>query len=1084
MIDMIKKCRDAIRWALLGDVPAVLDSIWRRAEFYLYRPGRFLFDEHRPLTDTPPYKRYDPANSVLFAFYALLTVFVIVGPTIDTFCGLGGRTGLHAIKIGTSVIALLVALYIGFRLIAAMGGRLGWRIRFATLISSAHGIRSFTAGFALLFIGALAITPPGVLIFGLLDTLNVTDQCVGTTGLVPSSLVQLLLILVIPLVAWWVLRHFRGFAMGQKKNDASGENGGLWTFLWLTGLWLVAVAGLLPWATATGAKEAVPGPYIQSTWIVLAVLVLIAFLGRPFAMRRLRALPDGHKVRLKDALGKKPLLNVLEDSSPPSESQFTAALLTGVGTRPLQVLLLPACFAITVPHAWLLGFVGAATFFTGMMSIYAAMRDRWQQVLRGVERWFFVGLALPVSVLVIVLGLLRLFNEPYVSTVLEAAPIGTIFTGIVISYLSAWFFEVWINRWMAEAVLKYLGADSEALGSGVYTVRADPSQNDIWTVGPDRVFYVHGPGRIGVQGWQGRCVDNTIVKREERFANYTFVELFRHLVDDTEQDRKFIDELKRQLRVYYYSLNVWVALAVGGLLIAHLWMTSPEQAVPAIEAGAPTREGADLAAKLTGTTQPAIIVAASGGGTRAALYTAYALGGLQSLGQARNIVLISGASGGGAAAAAFVQRFDVLTATPPPADPLKPWTEYRKGVTEPFIEDVLDGMNELRISTGVPMGQLLIESMERRLYQHGTFGNPNAPADPPRERPALILNSTISGHPAHDSAMLGGRAAWDDGNQGCQSNLTPFGWLSGARLVYTDLGEASFAQFDNEYAPDVRLPFEVINDPRVELAQAAALNANFPPVFPNAKITIERSPDATAPVEGCPATKSAYFVTDGGATENLGLVSALVALRNTLRSLSDAQWQTLRPLHVIAIEASAVDYEYQEDRGVGAATGGSKERLAGAVTQLLIEAIDEQLKAHAKQPLAVHFLPLPLAFRSRGGFGTHWMYAQRFTVANSLRVKIPAWYQFWKPCGPDCKVTLDQAEVELLWAGLFRPEGDFCMAGVAGADQKTLTVQRWICGGRLASEPKAGPTGKPDWQVEEWSRTIASLGRERQAVGH
>jgi hypothetical protein len=1081
MIKMISKWLEPIRCALLGDVPAVLDSIWRRVEFYFYRPGRFIFDKGTPLSESPQYKRYDPAYSVLFALYALLTVFVIVGPTIDTFCGLGGRSGLRAIKIGTSAIAVLAALFIGLRLIPAMGGRLGWRLG---VMPAAHGIRRVAASAALGFIAILAAAPPFVLVIGLFDKSSVTNQCVDTTGLVPSSLFQLVLIIVIPLIAWLVLRHFRGLAFRAEKSVTPGENGGRWTFLWLTGLWLAGVASLLPWATAENAKEAVPGPYLQSTWIVLGVLVLIAFLGRPFAWRRLQALPARTDDSFKAALGTKLLLNVLEDSSAPSENQFTAALLTGIGTRPLQVLLLPACFAITVPHAWLLEFVGPAFFFSGMMSTYAAMRDRWQQVLRGVERWFFVGLPLPVSVLVIVLGFLRIFNESYVSTVLEAAPIGTIFTGIVIAYLSAWFFEVWINRWMAEAVLKYLGAKSEAIGSGVYTVLGNTTQNGTWSVGPDRVFYIHGPGRIGVQGWQGCSSANNSFKHEERFANYTFLELFRQLAGDGEEDRKFIDELQRQLRVYYYSLNACVAIAIAGLIFAHNWMSAPERAVPAIRASAPTHDGVDLAAKLTGTSEPAIIVAASGGGTRAALYTAYALGGLESLGQAHNIVLISGASGGGAAAAAFVERFHTLTTTAPSADPANPWSDYRHGVTEPFIEDVLDGMNELRISTGVPMGQLLIESMERRLYDHGTFGNPNAQAGAPKDRPALILNSTISGHPAHDSAMLGGRAAWDDGHQGCQSNLTPFGWLSGARLVYTDLGEGNFAQFDDEHAPDVRLPFEVINDPRVELAQAAALNANFPPVFPNAKITIERGPDATAPIEGCPATESAYFVTDGGATENLGLMSALVALRNTLRSLNDTQWQTLRPLHVIAIEASAVDYEYQEDRGVGAATGGSKERLAGAVTQLLVEAIDQQLTTHGKQPLAVHFLPLPLAFRSRGGFGTHWMYAQSFTVANSLRVTIPAWYEFWKRCGPDCKVTLDQAEVESLWAGLFRPEGDFCMAGISGANQDTLTVQRWICGGRLVSDPSTGPSGKPDWQVEEWKKTIASLGDGRGNAGN
>ena len=42
-----------IRWALMGDVPAILDGLWRRLEFNLFRPGRYRLDTNRIDPDIP-----------------------------------------------------------------------------------------------------------------------------------------------------------------------------------------------------------------------------------------------------------------------------------------------------------------------------------------------------------------------------------------------------------------------------------------------------------------------------------------------------------------------------------------------------------------------------------------------------------------------------------------------------------------------------------------------------------------------------------------------------------------------------------------------------------------------------------------------------------------------------------------------------------------------------------------------------------------------------------------------------------------------------------------------------------------------
>src|SRR5204863_330849 len=73
--------------------------------------------------------------------------------------------------------------------------------------------------------------------------------------------------------------------------------------------------------------------------------------------------------------------------------------------------------------------------------------------------------------------------------------------------------------------------------------------------------------------------------------------------------------------------------------------------------------------------------------------------------------------------------------------------------------------------------------------------------------------------------------------------------------------------------PAIGMPFRVLRDGSVGLARAAALSANFPPVFPNARVNVT----GFAAV-GQPCDVRSYYVTDGGAVENLSLVSALLTI--------------------------------------------------------------------------------------------------------------------------------------------------------------------------------------------------------------
>ena len=94
--------------------------------------------------------------------------------------------------------------------------------------------------------------------------------------------------------------------------------------------------------------------------------------------------------------------------------------------------------------------------------------------------------------------------------------------------------------------------------------------------------------------------------------------------------------------------------------------------------------------------------------------------------------------------------------------------KYVATVSQPFIQDVLEGTGELRIAGSSSLGVLLQESLERRAFAPemtdiDTFAK--------LKDPALILNSAISGHPYSDSELLEGRVAAP--GQSCLSQSRP-----------------------------------------------------------------------------------------------------------------------------------------------------------------------------------------------------------------------------------------------------------------------------------------------------------------------
>jgi len=192
----------------------------------------------------------------------------------------------------------------------------------------------------------------------------------------------------------------------------------------------------------------------------------------------------------------------------------------------------------------------------------------------------------------------------------------------------------------------------------------------------------------------------------------------------------------------------------------------------------------------------------------------------------------------------------------------------------------------------------------------------------------------------------------------------------------------------------------------------------------------------------------------------------------------------LSAIHLLALEASAIDYDYSDDRGIGAATGGSKERINAGLTQTLLDEVRKVAEQKHHVTVTLHYLPLPVAFRSRGGFGTHWMFAPIVRVANPHLPEKPE-NSFFGGNGRDT-VDLDRAEVTATLRALFDPVEPICMRAdriaqhpetatrdyTLGWTVRTQRVARWIC---RYDDQRHREAPMPDYLVDQWKKTIAFL---------
>jgi predicted acylesterase/phospholipase RssA len=675
---------------------------------------------------------------------------------------------------------------------------------------------------------------------------------------------------------------------------------------------------------------------------------------------------------------------------PISRSAFARSLATTPLYHPLQLLLPAALVGVLVADRELMqiGMAMMLGFFWFVIAA-AAVHKRLSAATTIYREMFLVGGQLFVSIAVIALAGARLFQEPYITTLVESGPGSLnerIIFYIVAAYVFLWFHEYWLNRLLAEKVLAlFRGRGDRTAGARIkYPVR--PQVVDTKVVSKGRYLQTHSGGRFAVVG-----VAVTPDYRGPAWNFYRREELIDAVMNRTTllaqlpkraalKALQQADKIKQKLRFYFAVLDVLLVLTV--LAIGWHFFQLPAKA--AVSAHQPSAQVAhtqlvDLQARLFDPTRDkerAILLAASGGGTRAALYAESVLRGLREVEALDDVVLLSTVSGGSAAAAYFAAYRDALLA----GDPESPaWNTFSSKMAEPFIQDVLEGASEWRLlagelqpqpprHVGVRLGELLAESFERRFFDRSvpTLGS--------QRNVALIFNTTLTGEfPRWPAERLDAGSPWRTGRCAPDQPLVQretecrelrSSLSAGGRLIFTNLHtDAGFPRAALPDAPKEHLTYVVVRDPDVPLARAAAASANFPPVFSNIPIDVDG--------------RERHWVTDGGASDNRGIESLLYALIGALKQ--EQAWvkdngegaPRARPhLVVVVAEASAVSSQFVQDRGVGAKFGAP----AKFASQLMLHLINDARWRYRSLggTLSVHYLPMPLVLRADGGIGTHW----------------------------------------------------------------------------------------------------------------
>ena len=796
-----------------------------------------------------------------------------------------------------------------------------------------------------------------------------------------SAYLALVGVLTVHLVlAWLAGRRLKLFHV-QVVTVAS-----MYFFLYLIPVLGDAVAVVLD---ETNGKEVSGGLYphlLLPLVAALGVVAAVARRGARFLLFKFRnRFPEGAK---PDQLLERTNLFRKDDDDSVSQLRPTALVL-GLATTPLrhpiEMLLPPSAFLVIFGSGaesdlW---WAGGLLALAWLLLTLGDIDDQLSSGQLLLKRMLSYGGQWVTSLSVVGLAAAWLTDFGYVRTVMEGDR-SLIVQYIATAYLVFWWLEYWFNRAISEELLKQLVAPPQHLMTAEQIRYTQPPANEgepITTEAaePDATgagyLQIHGAGRFAVirperpgeRSW--KLLDRTGL----------FESLARSATGESApRVRLIVRRLERRLQAYFALLNLGVLLVIGSL-VAYVESRDKQ---PVIVAEDDPLAGKVVLADLLFHTPPAratqappkrprvILVAASGGGTRAALFATSVLNGLARVNAIEDVRLLSGVSGGGLSVAWFAAHRQRLIAKDF-QERERAWRDFQKAMQTPFIVDVLHGGSESRIAEGIPLSQLLAESFARQFRDQEAWRLNGVSSEL-----GLILNSTLCGTfpPDFGTQQKSGSALRFSEDHASARH-------SGGRLIFTNLKCRDAFPLHRAEDNTWSLPhYVVIDDPSVRLASAAACNANFPPVFPNAAVDVS---DPQGRVKR-------YWVTDGGAEENQGLISVLTVLHHAVESLAEAKPSSERPvvfpdIHLVVAEASADSVYYSGDRGVGAIGMASKNLSYGYSAALLNDLRLHYRNAQGNQTqnpatIELHVLAMPSCLRY-GGIGTHWM------LPNTVRLK-------------------------------------------------------------------------------------------------
>lgn len=717
-------------------------------------------------------------------------------------------------------------------------------------------------------------------------------------------------------------------------------------------------------------REANGGLYWHDSMFFVPLLMIIVCVVANCLARRL---VNGFRERYVDGwmhpdalLRKKELFVTPAKESDYSGWRFFRSFFNTPFRHMLLSLYAPALFILLAPKLWITWYYVGAIFLAvmGIMAL-AGVQKRLETALDVIERGLFRGMLYAASLLVIVIAIARMADISYVTVFLDGTGSLTVTWFLGACYVTLWLYEMWVGYILSKNLLSLLHPAGDRVTEIDYPIDDDtPSKADVSK--DERYVRVHGT-RFIVTGKFPR--DKPPIGEAWEFYDRT--QLFAELAstdpskgDPKAFERRFgLEDLFQRVQFYFVVMH---GILVGGCAAVYFYVDymNVHHPVREIRVDLPKASDYDLHKEIFDKGRKRVVlVAASGGGTRAALYTASLFQGLTESGAMEDVVLCSGVSGGSAAIAYHTLHESALKSDAP-----LEWEKYARVMSASYIDDVLRGGFEMRMLNGNRSGLLLAESFHRHMLP--------APADNKLGKAGrgLIFNTTLAGSGQRKGDGL------DPAN--------PI--VAGGRLVFTNLAiPDGFPNQGPEGAETEYLKYVILNDPDADLTTAAALSANFPPVFSNAAVDVFEND----------VHMYRHWVTDGGASDNRGAISLLYALNEALAIENKGKKRPPPRIHVVIADASALSLDYSQDRGIGS-TFGAAEKYGNQLTVELVAKCNRSLEAlwlkeradwkedaktqKFKSPMKVHFLPMPSIFRARGGISTHWMLPAYVTLKTTV----------------------------------------------------------------------------------------------------